>query len=171
LFTATGSNNGQANITPLVNNSTDVGRIDGIMPNAEGIITLLFEGRRMDGTPHLPGVAQDALGRLNFIQITEHLLPVRGDFNDDRLVNAADYSVWRSNFGSTTNLDADANGNGVVDTADFVIWRRALAASAGSGSATSPNKPDALPEPLSAILLAVAIAACVCQRRVCFMYM
>ncbi|HEY3394918.1 MAG TPA: arylsulfatase, partial [Lacipirellulaceae bacterium] len=44
LFTATGSNNGQANITPLVDNSTKVARIDGIMPNAEGMITLLFEG-------------------------------------------------------------------------------------------------------------------------------
>jgi arylsulfatase A len=166
LFTATGSNNGQANITPLVDNSTKVARIDGIMPNAEGMITLLFEGRRPDGSSHLPSVDSDALGRLNFIQIIEHLLPVLGDFNNDRLVNAADYSVWRANFGSTTNLAADANGNGVVDAADFVIWRRALGTNTGSGASNSPYGPtQPMPEPLSSVLLAMALTATFCQRR------
>jgi arylsulfatase A-like enzyme len=167
LFTATGSNSGQTNITPLVNNSTKVARIDGIMPSAEGIITLLFEGRRPDGSPHLPGVGQDALGRLNFIQITETLLPVLGDFNDDRQVNAADYTVWRANYGSTTNLAADANGNGVVDTADYVIWRKATAADTGNGASISPKAPlQSAPEPHSAILLAILLTALACRRPV-----
>jgi hypothetical protein len=169
LFTATGSNNGQANITPLVNNSTTVAKIDGIMPNAEGIITLLFEGRRPDGSPHLPGVIQDALGRLNFIQIIEHLLPVLGDFNGDRLVNAADYGVWRANFGSTSNLAADANGNGVVDAADFVIWRKVMGAGAGSGAGSIANGPlQPLPEPCTWIIFAIAMAAFACSRRAYF---
>jgi arylsulfatase A-like enzyme len=167
LFTATGSNNGQANISPLVDNSTKVAKIDGIVPNAEGIITLLFEGRRPDGSPHLPGVGLDALGRLNFIQIVERLVPVLGDFNNDRLVNAADYGVWRANFGSTTNLAADANENGVVDTADFVIWRRAMSSSAGGGAATQTNgSAKSLPEPQSAILLTMVFIAIACRRRV-----
>jgi hypothetical protein len=107
------------------------------------------------------------LGRLNFIQIIEQLLPVLGDFNNDRLVNAADYSVWRTNFGSTTNLAADANGNGIVDTADFIIWRRAMSASAGSGAAAPPNQlSHAAPEPVSAVLLAMAFAALAGQRRI-----
>jgi hypothetical protein len=166
LFTATGSNNGQANITPLVNNSTEIAEIDGIIPTADGIITLLFEGRRPDGSPHLPGVVQDGLGRLNFIQIVEHLLPVLGDFNGDRLVNAADYGVWRANFGSTSNLAADANGNGVVDAADFIIWRKVMAAGGGSGAGSvSGERLQSVPEPLTSIIIVMAIAALACSRR------
>ncbi|HEY3394636.1 MAG TPA: dockerin type I domain-containing protein, partial [Lacipirellulaceae bacterium] len=116
--------------------------------------------------PHLPGVGQDALGRLNFIQIIEHLLPVLGDFNNDRLVNAADYSVWRANFGSTTNLAADANGNGVVDTADYVIWRKATAGNTGSGASISPKAPlQSVPEPHPAFLLAIVLATLTYRRR------
>jgi hypothetical protein len=75
--------------------------------------------------------------------------------------------VWRSTFGSTTNLAADANGNGIVDTADFVIWRRAMSANAGSGAAAPPNGPaQSMPEPHSSMLLTMVIAAFVCQRRV-----
>jgi hypothetical protein len=158
LFTATGANTGQDSIVPLVNNSSMVAEIMGIIPNASEVITLLFEGRRPDGMPHLPGTADDALGRLNFIRIIEHLLPIPGDFNSDRLVNAADYGVWRASFGSTVNLAADANGNGVVDAADYVQWRNAMAA-AGSGSiAASAEALHFVPEPATFLMLLIGLA-------------
>ena len=47
-----------------------------------------------------------------------------GDFDHDGHVTAADYGVWRANFGSTSELAADASGNSAVDAADYVIWRR-----------------------------------------------
>jgi hypothetical protein len=47
-----------------------------------------------------------------------------GDFNDDGDVNQADFNLWRSTFGSTSELAADANDNGVVDAADYVVWRK-----------------------------------------------
>lgn len=46
-----------------------------------------------------------------------------GDYNGDLVVDAADYTIWRQNFGSTTALDADGNLNGIVDSADYTVWR------------------------------------------------
>lgn len=46
-----------------------------------------------------------------------------GDYNNDGTVNLADYTVWRSNVGSTSHLAADGNHNGVVDTDDYSVWK------------------------------------------------
>jgi hypothetical protein len=72
-----------------------------------------------------------------------------GDFNLDGRVDAVDYGIWRSDFGTTADLAADANGNGTVDAADYVIWRKEF-------SSTESSAPLALvvsiPEPALAAL-------------------
>jgi hypothetical protein len=56
-----------------------------------------------------------------------------GDFNDDGVVNAADYVFWRDQLGDTSNYN---------------LWRSNFGATAGSGSFTG----TAVPEPSSALL-------------------
>ena len=51
-------------------------------------------------------------------------VPLAGDYNHDGIVDPTDYDVWKNNFGSTANLDADGNNNGVVDAADYVGLER-----------------------------------------------
>ena len=74
----------------------------------------------------------------DYIEVTKvvnaNLLPPRGDYNEDRIVDEADYAFWKSHYGATSGegLTADGNGNGVVDAADYIIWRKHL------GQTTSP---------------------------------
>ena len=46
-----------------------------------------------------------------------------GDFNRDKVVDALDYALWKSKFGSTSDPAIDGNRNGIVDAADYTIWR------------------------------------------------
>jgi len=83
-----------------------------------------------------------------------------GDYNQDGVVDLADYNLWRSSFGTTgAELEADGNNDGVVDAADFTIWRDHLpnpAAAAGLA---------AVPEPGAALLLLPLVGAVVAGRR------
>lgn len=72
-----------------------------------------------------------------------------GDFNRDRTVDTADYTVWRDSFGQTGNLAADANEDNVVDADDYALWQANFGRSESAASASA-----AVPEP-AALLLAL----------------
>lgn len=57
------------------------------------------------------------------------------DYDRNGLVQEADYTTWRANFGGNANssLEADGNRNGVVDAGDYVFWRKTVPAS-GAGA-------------------------------------
>jgi Dockerin type I domain len=68
-----------------------------------------------------------------------------GDFNGDGRVDANDYNVWKSAFGSTTQLAADGNHDGIVDAADYAVWRSHLSmSSAMSSTALGMAEPSSL---------------------------
>lgn len=56
------------------------------------------------------------------------ITPLVGDYDGNGSVDAADYQVWRTSFGSTTELAADGNGNNAIDAADYTLWRDNLGA-------------------------------------------
>jgi hypothetical protein len=78
---------------------------------------------------------------------------IPGDYDGNGIVNASDYTRWRTTFGQTGSPSADGNGNGVVDAADFVLWRKIMSTPGGGSESLA-----AVPEP-SALLLLVAAGA------------
>ncbi len=76
-----------------------------------------------------------------------------GDYNDDGVVDAADYTVWRNSVG-TGSLTNETVSPGVVDEADYLEWKANFGQSSGSGSLASQA---AVPEPTAAVLFAVAL--------------
>ncbi len=84
-----------------------------------------------------------------------------GDYNGDRVVNAADYTVWRNTLGSRSNLAADGNRNQLVDMGDFNVWRYNFGHTAAAGGPAE----QAIPEPASVVISLVAIALAMCPHR------
>jgi hypothetical protein len=78
---------------------------------------------------------------------------VAGDYNSNRIVDAADYVVWRQNRTLTGANPADGNGDMVVDYLDYEFWRQRF----GNSGLTSSLLTD-IPEPTTASLLVAVIA-------------
>jgi mannan endo-1,4-beta-mannosidase len=85
-----------------------------------------------------------------------------GDYNGDGVVDAGDYTIWRSSFGQTgTGLAADGNGNHVVDNGDYDVWRLYYGQTAGGvASAASVPEPAGVTFLLCGILCLAAAKLC-----------
>jgi hypothetical protein len=87
------------------------------------------------------------------------LIPHAGDYNNNGVVDAADYVLWRQGG----PLQNEVNTPGTVDPSDYTVWRALFGTTAGSGSGSLDG--GAVPEPLSFLLTLVAIAAMVVMGR------
>ena len=117
------------------------------------------------GSAFNPVMAQDLVfslglpGSENLIRgIVQYGLPIApGDFNANGVINGADLTEWRSDFGPGAGSDADNDGDS--DGADFLIWQRNLGIPAGVAVA------GGVPEPHSVIQVMSALGAFVISRR------
>ena len=74
-----------------------------------------------------------------------------GDFNQNGVVDAADYVVWRNGLGTTFTQN------------DYNVWRAHFGQTAGSGSNTVAN--TTVPEPATLVMLIVAVSGVLTRRR------
>lgn len=104
------------------------------------------------------GVMKPANQSARLYGVSEALIaPLWGDFNDDQVVDGADYVMLRKKMGTNTgfrwdNLTMDLDSSGVIDDGDFDMWRTfygmTLPASGVGGST--------IPEPSTPLLMTVA---------------
>lgn len=97
-----------------------------------------------------------------------------GDFNNDGLVDAADYTIWRDTNGDdvTPGTGADLDGNGKIDENDRDLWANGVGSepspvitpahiAAGFGTSSSLT----VPEPSTVLLASIALAGLAARRR------
>jgi hypothetical protein len=87
-----------------------------------------------------------------------------GDYNEDTVIDAADYVLWRDQMGQPVTAweGADGNGDGMVTTADYDVWRTNFGRTIPNLSAPAGSQ-LAVPEPRCLALL-FAVAALVYRR-------
>jgi hypothetical protein len=80
------------------------------------------------------------------MRIAAPTLALIGDYNDDSVVDAADYTVWRDNLGSTNTLTNDLIG-GTIGAAHYEQWLENFGETnlpPGSGATASVPEPGVL---------------------------
>lgn len=90
-----------------------------------------------------------------------------GDYNQNGIVDAADYTEWRDTLGNavTAFTGADGDGDGMIDNDDYVVWKDNFGAMAASGATGSVSADAPVPEPQAYQLLLLAIVAIVPKIR------
>lgn len=85
-----------------------------------------------------------------------------GDFNDDGVVDAVDYTVWRNNFGDADETNINNNGDGGdVGPGDYTLWKDSY----GDVAAGAGGLAQAVPEPSSFVFGLFATCALAAVRR------
>ncbi|MGD9634151.1 MAG: hypothetical protein AB7G28_06055 [Pirellulales bacterium] len=88
-------------------------------------------------------------------------LTVAGDYNQNGVVDAADYTVWHDNLGSESLMNRDARLSGPVGDADYDVWRANFGQALGAGSGAAPT----VPEPATCLLCVLALGHCPSRWR------
>jgi hypothetical protein len=86
-----------------------------------------------------------------------------GDYNDNGLVDAADYTVWRDALGDEVDRGyfADGDGDGMITEGDYDVWKANYGKNylpAGAGGIASA------PEPSAGLLVMVGVAIAATRR-------
>ncbi len=138
------------NNTPIIENINS-----DLVPNVGSIGSVASFGEDADGNLYV----LDLFGGEVFRIDTD--IMIEGDYDGSGTVDAGDYILWRTQFGSTGTLAADGNHNGVVDAADYTVWRDNLGRSFVAGAVQT----GAVPEPTALAAGVVFLVGFVGVRR------
>jgi hypothetical protein len=142
-------------VTPALDTWTKFSA-EGMVPVGTRKIHFSSWGEVFTGSEGSPDGYQDNLD----FRILDSAAGLDGDYNDNGVVDAADYVAWRDKLGQSVTLPNDKTP-GTVDDSDFTVWRMNFGDSAASLGAAA-----GVPEPASLALAAGAIALPLGRRSI-----
>jgi hypothetical protein len=158
--------------TITLGGTLEVELIGGYVPTGPAGFPLVTSSGGRTGTfanailPELPGGFFFELEYTAF-SVNLAVAGIAGDYNENGVVDAGDYVVWRKMYlQSGSALAADGNFDGVVDDDDYDVWLGAFGQMApGSGSGSVAVAPSLVPEPALATWFVGAFVAMTISRR------
>lgn len=127
------------------------------------ISTLILDGAQQPNGTY--GSSQSgAVNKLDFYFSGMGILTVgpsilAGDYNNDGIVDAADYVVWRKNVGQPSQTLPNDTTGVIIGDAQYNLWRANYGNSVAVPGAGSSLSSGAVPEPTTMGLVAFGIAA------------
>jgi hypothetical protein len=121
----------------------------GFRPDLANLLQLNFAPDAFDAT------ATILLDNLRF----DYLVPIEGtpgDFNENGVVDAADYTVWRNSLGSGTALPNDNSIGAPITIAHYELWKSNFG-QGGGGSTNGSLQGSAAPEPSTFAMAIVSV--------------
>jgi hypothetical protein len=115
------------------------------------------------GSLFTPAADEDVTGRFTTLDGLVNLLEVEfvtvagvdGDYSNNGVVDAADYTVWRNHLNESFQLQNEGGITpGVVNAADYNFWKSRFGMSSGAGGGSVQT--NAVPEPATWLLAALA---------------
>jgi hypothetical protein len=86
-----------------------------------------------------------------------------GDYNQNAVVDAADYTIWRDHLGAPAGTLANDIDGGMIGQTQYITWKANFGATSGLGSVASDIQ--AVPEPATALLMVVGAMMVENRRR------
>lgn len=121
----------------------------------KNIIVNLAVGGDFGGDPNGTTVFPQTM-LVDYVRVWKRPTGIQGDYNDDGLVNAADYIAWRRSVGQNgIGLPADGSGNGTVGGEDYDVWRQNFGSPAALGGGAIVTL--GVPEPYSAVPITLSL--------------
>jgi hypothetical protein len=151
---------------------TGSGVTAGLLP--PGTYQLNFVGNGLVANSRAVDVANNGTQSGGFFEFEFKVSTVASsaDFNDDNIVDGADFLAWQRGFGKTGNAvlaDGDADGDAAVDGDDLTVWKNqfggavataaAPATTVAAAAITAPITSDTVESPLTPARLVLPTGA------------
>jgi hypothetical protein len=134
--------------TATVAGTLNVELVDGFEPSLGDSFQILSAGSRTGffASEDLPALGRGLVWDVNYNSdsiVLNVVNPVgnTGDYNDDGIVDAADYVVWRKFNNTSTTLPNDPSA-GSVNDGDYDNWHENFGQAGGAGGATAVPEPE-----------------------------